>query len=464
MEARAGRAATSGPAGELIQPGDTGYERARRVWNRAVNRRPACIARCASTEDIVRALASAREAGLPVAVRGGGHSFAGFGAWDGALVIDLSLMKGIVVDPDGRTATAQPGVTCEELDTATAEFGLATTGADFPSVGISGYTLAGGTGWLHRMAGLSSDNLLSAQVVTAAGDVLRAAPDEHDDLFWALRGGGGNFGVVTSFEYQLHPISEVLGGMVVHPYDRAAEALSLYQELCDCAPDELFLRATLGAAPPAPFIPEALRGRPVVALTAAYFGPRPEGEQAVRPLRELGTPSVDLIRPLSYAALQGMFGAALPSEPWVYHRSEFLGPLTDGVIECLVAGGAGLPDSIAIVNLGQLGGALSRVSEDATAFSYRHARHQLGVLGVCGPGDSTEPTAAWVRSMWERALPASAGGAYSANLMDDEGAQRVRASYGTAYPRLARIKARYDPENFFRINANIVPDPGGSRR
>lgn len=451
-------------AGELIQPGDPGYEPARRVWNRAIDRRPACIAPCASTEDVVRALAYARGAGLPVAVRGCGHSFAGFGVADGALVVDLSPMKKITVDPERQSATAQPGVTCEELDAATVEFGLATTGADFPSVGVSGYTLAGGTGWLHRVAGLSCDNLLSAQVVTAAGDVLRAAPDEHDDLFWALRGGGGNFGIVTSFEFRLHPLPEILEGIVLYPQDRAAEMLGLYQELCDCAPDELFLRAMLGTAPPAPFIPKGLRGRRVVGLIAAYFGPSSEGGPALRSLREVGTPAVELIRPLSYVALQGMFAAVLPSEPRVYHRSEFLTRLTDDVIESLVEGAADSPDSIATVNFGQLGGAMSRVPEGATAFSHRLAGHQMGVLGVCGPGDSSEPTAAWTRSMWERARPASAGGAYSANLGDDEGAERMRASYGTAYPRLARIKARYDAENFFRINANIEPDPGADGR
>ena len=447
-------------AGRLIQPGDPGYEHARRVWNGAVDRRPACIAPCACTEDVVRAISFAREAGFPVAVRGGGHSYAGLGVWDGALVVDLSPMKVIAVDPEDRFAAVQPGVTWNELDAATEERGLATTGADIPSVGVSGCTLAGGLGWLHRIAGLSCDNLLSAEVVTADGDVLRAGPDQHQDLFWALRGGGGNFGVVTSFEYRLHHLPEILGGIVLHPYDRAADALRLYQELCDCAPEELQLRAMLVTAPPAPFIPEGLRGRPVVLLAAAYFGPPTRGEQALRPMRELGTPAVDAIGPLSYVALQQMFEESVPREVRGYARSEFLTRLTDDVIDGLVAGAADPPSPTAMVNLQQMGGAVSRVPEGATAFGHRHAGHHLGLFGLWPPAASAKPTVAWVRSMWEGALAASAGGGHAGNLMDDEGEERVRASFGAAYARLAGIKARYDPHNFFRINANIAPDTG----
>ena len=446
-------------SGELIRPGDPAYDQARRVWNAAFDRRPACIVRCASSQDVVSAIEYARRAGLAVAVRGGGHHFAGLAVWDGALVVDLSPMKVISVDADRRTAVVQPGVTWGELDAATTEHGLATTGTDLPAVGIAGSTLAGGLGWLHRVAGLSCDNLLSAEVVTADGAVLRAAADEQPDLFWALRGGSGNFGVVTSFEYRLHPVTEVYGGMLLYPIELAGEALRLYQELCDWAPDELFLRATLTPAPPAPFVPEAVRGRPCALFGVAYFGAPAEGEQALRPLRELGSPLVDLVQPLSYSALQQLLAGAVPPEIRAYARTEWLTRLIDEVIDALVAGAANPPSPSAMINLQQLGGAMSRVPDAETAFGYRHADHHLGVLGIWPPAAQGEPVVDWVRSIWELARPVSAGGGYIGNLMD-EGEDRLRASYGAPYSRLARIKARYDPENFFRINPNIAPDPG----
>ena len=447
-------------AGELIEPGDPRYERARRVWNHAVDRRPALIARCGSTQDVVNAMGMAHQSGMTVSVRGGGHHFAGLGVCDGGLVIDLSPMKRISVNAEGATALVQPGVTWGELDAATQAFGLATTGADVPSVGVAGCTLPGGLGWLHRVAGLSCDNLLSAEVVTATGQVLRAAPDEHDDLFWALRGGGGNFGIVTDLEFRLHPVREVLGGMLLYPYDRAREALHTYHELSQSASDDLFLRAMLVTAPPAPFVPADLRGRPAALLSAAYFGPPGESERVLRPLRELGPAAADLIRPMSYLALQRLTAEGIPPDVRAYVKSEWLSGLSGDVIDDL-AGRAATPSSPAsIVELQPLGGAASRVGAADTAVAWRRAAHLVAVIGLSPTGISEEATKEWVRTTWAAALPASAGGGYSGNLMDDEGAERVRASYGSAYAGLARIKSRYDPGNFFRVNANVAPGTG----
>jgi FAD/FMN-containing dehydrogenase len=443
-------------AGDLLLPDDPAYDTARRVWNPMVDRYPALIARCAGREDVAAAVRFARGCGLEVSIRGSGHSFPGLGVWDDALMIDLSGMKDIHLFPSRRRAVAQAGLTWGEFNLAAQAFGLATTGADVATVGIAGMTLGGGLGWLHRVYGLTCDNLLSAEVVLADGRTVRASDDEYPDLFWGLRGGGGNFGIVTSFEYRLHPLREVLGGIVVHPLERARDALRLYRELCAGAPDALRLAALLITAPPARFIPEELRGRMVVFLGAAYFGPLAEGERALRPLREFGPPLVDRIRPIRYADLQ------LPSTPSeLYHHSkgEFLRRLDDAAIEALAAGAERAAAPFTLVLLNQLGGAMSRVPEETTSFAYRHAAHTLGIHAMWRPGEDGAQHVAWAEELWEALQPCSAGGAY-VNHLGLEGERRIQAAYGPAkYARLAALKATYDPDNFFRINQNIKPQP-----
>lgn len=444
-------------AGEVLYPGDDAYDQARRVWNGAVDRRPVMIARCTSAADVAAAVSCARNSHLLVSIRGGGHSHAGFGVWDGALMIDLSPMKAISVDPARRTAVAGPGLTWAEFDAATQAHGLATTGADVSTTGIAGMTLGGGAGWLHRIAGLTCDNLLSAQVVTADGRTRRAAPDENSDLFWGLRGGGGNFGVVTSLEYRLQPVREVFGGLILHPLERGRDVLRFFQELCDSAPDELFLRAMLLLAPAAPFVPEELRGRPSLMLQAAYFGSDAEGERCLRPLREFGPPAVDLLRPLGYLDLQ-QAGPAIPPGLFAYARSEWLRRLDERAIDALVAGAGQISAPFTLIEIQQMGGAMSRIPAGDTAFGYRHAAHHLAILSMWPPSEAPEGRITWARALSEELRPASAGGPYVNLLMGDEGEERVRAAYGPEnYARLAEIKARYDPDNVFQINHNIKP-------
>jgi hypothetical protein len=445
-------------SGELLLPGENGYDAARRVWNAAVDRRPALIARCRGAADVQAALGFAQAAGLPVSIRGGGHHWAGYAVWDDAVMIDLSLMKGVSVDVERGRAVAEGGVLWGELDQATQAVGLATTGADVPSVGIAGHTLGAGTGWLHRVAGLSSDNLLSAQVVTADGEVVRAAEDENPDLFWAMRGGGGNFGVATSFEFRLHPVRHLYGGIVLHPLERGREALQLYQELSECASDELFLRAMLMTAPPAPFMPEPLRGRPAVMLLAAHFGLPQEGEEALRPLRRFGPPAVDAFHPMGYLELQQLAGQGPPPVVRAYGRDHWLGGLDSSAIEALVSAATELPSPVAMIHLQQMGGAVSRVPEDATPFAYRHAAHHVGIFGLSLPATDPDSVARWTRAVGEALRPASLGGGAVNFLLPDEGEEAVRAAYGPEkLSRLAATKARYDASNLLRVNANIEP-------
>jgi FAD/FMN-containing dehydrogenase len=441
-------------AGRLLRPGDSGYDAARRVWNPAVNQYPALIAQCTTTADVAAAVRFARERDMSVTVRSGGHSFAGFGVRNGALMIDLSQLKGLKVLGGRRTATAQPGLTWRAFNRAAAACGLATTGADISTVGIAGMTLGGGMGWLHRVCGAACDNLLSAEVVLADGRVVRASPEEHPDLFWALRGGGGNFGVVTSLEYRLHPIDEIVGGIALHPLERARDAFQLYAELCDRAPDELRLAVFLITAPPARFVPEAMRGRPVVMMCAAYFGPLDEGDRAVRPLHEFGPPVVDLIRRMRYVNLEHR---APPDGLYHHGTGEFLRTLDDSAAGALVDAAANTVSPFMIILINQLGGALARVPEGGTAFGFRQAAHTVGIHCMWTPGDSPDRHVAWTQALWEAMQPASAGGA-AINLQADEGEARVRAAYGPAiYRRLAAVKKDYDPENFFRVNYNIKP-------
>ena len=448
-------------AGHVVLPGQEEYDAARQVWNASHDHRPALIAQPLSVADVQAAVLFAADRGLPVCVRGGGHNHAGWAVADGALMLDLSAMASVRVDPARRVATVSGGATWGVVDQATQAADLAVTGADVSPVGVGGATLGGGVGWLHRMHGLSGDNLLAAEIVTAGPEVLRVSAQEHPELFWALRGGGGNFGAVTAFTFALHPVGPVHVGTVICHMERAAGVLALYQHLCETGGDGLFLRAMLVTAPPAPFIPEKLRGRPAVILSAAWFGPAEQAESALRELRELGPPAADLLRPLSYVQLQRMQDAAVPRRVRAASLGGFTGPLSAGLIDAL-ASAAAEPPPMSMVELQPLGGAVARVSPDATAFRYRRAAHCLAVLAAALPEDPGAEQAAWAEKV-NGSLPAGTILGPIVHAMGrDEPEDRVRAAYGgAAYARLAAVKHAYDPDNMFRFNQNIRPQPQG---
>jgi FAD/FMN-containing dehydrogenase len=445
--------------GEVLVPESPGYDAARRIWNGAIDRRPACIARCAGVADVVAAVRFARERELTVSVRSGGHGVGGHALCDGGLVIDLSPMKGIRVDAAARTARAEAGVLWGELDRETQLAGLATVGGIVTHTGIAGLTLGGGIGWLMRKHGATVDNLLSADVVTADGDVMTASEERDADLLWGLRGGGGNFGVVTSFEYRLHPVGPaVLAGPIFHPLDRAPEVLRFYREFAAAAPDELTTIFNLRLAPPLPFLPPEVHGRPIVMIGACYAGAVEDGLEAVRPLKELGTPIVDLLEPKPYVALQSMFDPSVP-HGWHYHwKSVELPALTDAAIDTLVERVSALTSPRSYCIVFQLGGALSRVPPGATAYSQRDAAFNVNINAVWTPDDRDgDRHVAWARAFFDAMTPHARGRVYL-NFLGDEGRERVRAAYGDdVYERLRALKRTYDPTNFFRLNQNVAP-------
>jgi FAD/FMN-containing dehydrogenase len=445
--------------GPLILPGDEGYDEARSIWNGAIDRRPACIARCTGVADVVAAVRFGRERDLQVAVRSGGHGVGGQALCDAGLVIDLSPMKGIRVDPVARTARAEAGVLWGELDHETQPFGLATVGGIVTHTGIAGLTLGGGIGWLMRKYGATVDNLVSADVVTADGKLVSASEEENPDLFWGIRGGGGNFGIVTSFEYRLHPVGPtVLGGPIFHPLADAPDVLRFYREFIAAAPDELTTIFDLSVAAPLPFLPEEVHGKPIVMVGACYAGSPDEGAAVVRPLKHFGRPIVDLLEPKPYTALQSMFDPLVPHGWHRYWKSLELPPLTDDAIDTLVEHSSAptSPKSYTIVF--QLGGALARVGEDETAFSQRDAAHNVNVNAVWTEEDpDAERHIAWARDFFDAMQP-HAGGRVYLNFLGEEGGNRVRQAYGARnYERLVELKRAYDPTNFFRLNQNIEP-------
>jgi hypothetical protein len=444
--------------GQLIRPGDSQYDAARAIWNGAIDRHPGLVARCTDAADVRAAVRFARERDLLVAVRGGGHNVAGTAVCEGGLVIDLSPMKGSCVDPAARTVRAEAGLLWGELDRATQAFGLAATGGIISHTGIAGLTLGGGFGWLMRRHGLAADNVLSADVVTADGDVLRASADEHADLFWGLRGGGGNFGVVTSFTYRLHSVGPtVLAGVVLHPAAKAREVLGFYRDFIERAPDELTTIVVLRMAPPAPFLPASVHGQPVVVIGACYAGPVEEGERAVASLRRFGEPLVDLIGPTPYVSHQSLFDPTAPHGLGYYWRSEYVPSLSDALIDALVqrAWSVATPESYTIMF--HLGGAVGRQHPDASAFEDRRAAHAVNIDAVWSEPARAPACIAWARELWETVRPYSTGRVYVKFLVE-EGLERVRAAYGDAkYERLRALKRKYDPTNFFRLNQNIRP-------
>jgi FAD/FMN-containing dehydrogenase len=445
--------------GELLLPTSPGYDTARRIWNGAIDRHPACIARCTGVADVVAAVGFARERDLLVGVRSGGHGVGGHALCGGGLVIDLSPMKGIRVDPAKRSARAEAGVLWGELDRETQLFGLATVGGIVTHTGIAGLTLGGGIGWLMRKHGATVDNLLSADVVTAQGELVTANEEENPDLFWAIRGGGGNFGIVTSFEYRLHPVGPiVLAGPVFHLLEDAPEVLRFYREFIAAAPDELTTIFDLSVAAPLPFLPEDVHGKPIVMVGACYAGSPDEGAEVVRPLKQFGRPILDLLEPKPYTALQSMFDPLVPHGWHRYWKSVELPPLTDDAIDTLVEHSSAPTSSKSYTIVFQLGGALAGVREDETAFSQRDAAHNVNINAVWTEEDlDPERHIAWARDFFE-AMEPHAGGRVYVNFLGEEGGNRVRQAYGARnYERLVELKRAYDPTNLFRLNQNIEP-------
>jgi len=435
--------------GQVITADDERYNDARRVWNGNIDRRPAVIVRCAGTADVQLALAFARARNLLLSVRGGGHSAPGYGISEGGVVIDLSAMKGIRVDPEARTVRADGGVLWRELDHETQAFGLATTGGTVSNTGIAGLTLGGGLGWLMGKHGLTVDNLIEADVVTADGQLRRTSVKENADLFWALRGGGGNFGIVTSFEYRLHPVTQVLGGLVLYPLDQARDVLRFYRDFCGTLPDEAEAYCGLLTSP---------QGVPMAALVLGYNGPVAEGEKVLAPARKFGRPVADMVSPMPYRARQCML-----DEPNATHglqrywRSAFTEQISDDLIGTLVDAAASFSSPLSALLFFYVHGAATRVPTTATAFAARRTQWDFDAIGQWTDGAESSRHIAWVRALWGRLEPQMEGSAYVNHLAADDRPEKVRASFGENYARLRQLKSVYDPANLFRSNANIAP-------
>jgi FAD/FMN-containing dehydrogenase len=443
--------------GVLLRPGEEGYDEARRIWNGAIDRRPALIARCAGADDVVEAVRFGRERELLVSVRGGGHAVAGHAVCDDGLMIDLSLMKAVRVDPQARTARAAGGLLWSEFDKATQPHGLATTGGVISHTGIAGLTLGGGLGHLMRKYGLTVDNLLSVDLVTADGETLHVNESSDPELFWGLRGGGGNFGIATAFEYRLHPVGPmVLGGPIAWPIEDGPAVLKAMNEFAAEAPDELGISPAVTLAPPAPFVPMDRIGNPMVALILVWAGDAAEGEKATAPLRAIGSPFADAVRPVPYLFIQSMLDAGAPHGRHYYWKSHRLPEINDEVIDVLMGRPAAASAPFWQMNGWAVGGAATRVDADATAVGKRETGFDLNITAAWPPPDpDSEEHKEWVREGWDALQPYSTG-VYT-NFLSDEGASGVEAAYGDRLTRMTALKDRYDPDNFFRMNANISP-------
>jgi hypothetical protein len=436
--------------GVLLRPGDAGYDQARAVWNGMTDKRPGLIVRCAGVADVITAINLARERSLLVAIRGGDHSVAGHSVCDGGIMIDLSPMHSVRVDPTRRRARAEGGARWRDFDHETQVFGLATTGGTNSDTGIGGLTLGGGIGWLSGKYGLSCDNLVSADIVTADGTFLSTSRTEHPDLFWGLRGGGGNFGVVTSFEYQLHEVATVLGGMVIHPFARAREVLRFYAEFSSAIPDELNTICALLTSPD---------GHPVIAIAVCYNGSLEQGERALRALREFGPPLIDQIGPMPYLAIQTMLDAAFPRGRNYYWKANLIGDIGESAIDVVADAFARVPSPFTALGFQQLGNATNRVAPDETAFSHRDARYDFLMLAGWEDPAQADHHIEWTRDVYARMRPSLHVGMY-VNAVGADSPREVRAAYRPeTLERLVTLKRKYDPTNLFRLNPNI--DPGG---
>jgi FAD/FMN-containing dehydrogenase len=446
-------------SGVVLTAGEEGYETARSVWNAMIDRRPALIVRCASTADVRAAVEFARNAGAVLAVRGGGHNIAGSAVCDGGVMIDLTPMKSVRVDPDRRTARVEPGVTLGEFDQAAQAFGLVTPTGINSTTGIAGLTLGGGFGWISRKFGLTADNLISAEVVTADAELVRASERENPDLFWALRGGGGNFGVVTSFEFRLHSLGpEVMSGLIVYPLSQARELIARYREIAAAAPDELACWFVMRAAPPLPFLPKEVHGTGIIAFAACYAGPMDAAARAMKPLRAMGTPIGDVIGPHSFVGWQTALDPLLTPGARNYWKSHSFATVDDGLIDVLVEYACKLPSAETELAFAQLGGAINRVPADATAYPHRDVAFLINLHTRWRDPAEDAACVAWARSLFEACTPFASGGTYVNFIPDDDKDGVERAYLGNA-KRLAAIKTKYDPHNLFRVNQNIRPTP-----
>jgi FAD/FMN-containing dehydrogenase len=453
-------AVVEGFGGELLRDGDPGYDDARRVFNAGVDRRPAVIARCTGVADVIDALALAREHGLDVSVKGGGHAVAGHAIVEDGLTIDLRPMNRVRVDPERRTAWCGGGTKWGELDRETQAFGLAVTGGRLADTGVGGLTLGGGSGWIDRKCGLTVDSLISADVVTADGRHLVASADSNADLFWALKGGGGNFGVVTGFEFELHEVGPlVYGGMLLFPIDAAVDLLKAYRGFMDGAPDEICGGAAILSAPPEEFVPEAIRGKPVLGIIACYVGPVEAGERAFAPLREWG-PALELIAPMPYNAVQGLIAPGNPPGRYHYWKAGLLSELSDEAIETFVSHASQPLSPFTASLMLPMGGAFARVPQADTPLAYRDAKWNYHLLGQWATPDPSEAerNIAWTRD-FDRAMSEYAEDGVYVNFTGDPSRKAVEAGFGAGnYARLVEIKRAYDPDNVFRSNTNIPPD------
>ena len=443
--------------GKVCLPDEAGYDEARTIWNAMIDRHPGAAVRCKGAADIMRAVTFAREHGVVLAVRAGGHNIAGNAVCEGGLLLDLSLMRGVRVDPLRRTARVEPGATLGDLDRETQAFGLATPLGINSTTGVAGLTLGGGFGWLSRKFGLTVDNLISADVVTADGMLVQASATENADLFWALRGGGGNFGVVSSFEFRLHPVGPmVLSGLIVHPFARARELLAGYREAAAKAPDELTQWVILRKAPPLPFLPADVHGKEILVFAVCYVGDERDGNRALEPLRALGEPIADVIGMQPFTGWQSAFDPLLTPGAYNYWKSHNFVELGDGLLDVLVSQAASLPTEECEIFIGQLGGAASRVAPDAMAYPHRNANFVMNVHTRWRQAADTQRSIDWARKLFAETAPYATGGVY-VNFMPEDETDRVSSAYGTNYARLAALKSEYDPGNLFRLNQNVQP-------
>ena len=450
----------TGFGGELLLPGDAGYDEGRMVWNGMFDRYPALVARCGDAADVAAVVSFARDSSLPLSVRGGGHSAGGFGTVDDGIVIDLSPMSTVTVDPVARTATAGGGTTWGQFDAATQEHGLAVTGGRFSTTGIAGLTLGSGSGWLERKCGLTADNLIAAEVVTADGEIITASDDENVELFWGLRGGGGNFGIVTSFTFNLHEVGPMIyGGMLVALPDRAGEILRFFRDYMATAPDDLGAAMAFNSAPPEPFVPPEMHFKPILGMVICWTGDHEEGERVIAPLREAMQPVMDMVAPMPYTALQGMLDGGGPKGTRAYMKAELIADFDDAAVDKLVANGARRAGPMAQLLIEPMGGAISRADETASALPRRDipwCYHALG-MWLEPDAETEEAHRAWAKQLHDDLEPHTVQGVYL-NFTSDGGDARIRATYGEEkYARLQALKDRYDPDNLFRLNHNIKP-------
>lgn len=443
--------------GELIGQGDAGYDTARSIWNGMIQRRPALIIRCAAASDVPQAVRFVRQHDLLFSVRSGGHNIAGTALNDGGVVIDLSLLKGIRVNRESGRVRVEAGCTLGDVDRATEPHGLVVPSGIVSETGIAGLTLGGGFGWLTRKYGYTSDNLLSAEAVLPDGESVTASAEKNPELFWGIRGGGGNFAIVTSFEYQAYPVGpQVVAGMIVWPLDQAPEVMRFYREFAAALPEEASTLLVIRPAPPAPFLPPEAHGTMIIGIAGMSAGSLEEGERVFAPLRQLGTPLGGAIGPKAFTAHQGMLDAGQPRGRQYYWKSEYLGSLSEETDRIMLNHARHIESPHTAILCFQLGGALARVPEDATAAGHRDAGFVVNVAGAWEDPAESGRHMAWVRECWEELRPHSTG-TYVNFLVQEEGEARVRDAYGANYDRLARLKARYDPDNLLRANQNIAP-------